>query len=87
MRLALLIAVLAMLATFAASAGKQRQARLMLGFTMLVVVLGTGCLGGNKNPPSIPGTPAGSYTLTILGTSGTGLNALAHIVKVTLVVN
>ena len=84
MRLALLIA---MLATITASAGKRRQARLMLGFTMLVVVLGTGCLGGSKNPPSIPGTPAGSYTLTVLGTSGTGSNALAHTVKVTLVVN
>jgi len=87
MRLALLMAILAMLTTVTAIAGKRQHARLVLALAILVVLLGSGCLGGAKNPPPVFGTPAGTYTLTVMGASGTGSNALAHTVKVTLVVN
>ncbi|HLW99911.1 MAG TPA: choice-of-anchor D domain-containing protein [Candidatus Acidoferrales bacterium] len=88
MMLALLMAMLAMLTTVAAIARKREQTRLVLAFAMVMVLLGSGCLGGAKNsPPVFSGTPAGTYTLTVMGASGTGSNALVHTVKVTLVVN
>jgi len=84
-KMALLMAILAMLATVFLS--KRRQARLVLGFTMLVVLLGSGCLGLTGSSPLGPGTPVGTYTLTVTGQSGTGSNVLVRTVKVTLVVN
>ncbi|HLW98990.1 MAG TPA: choice-of-anchor D domain-containing protein [Candidatus Acidoferrales bacterium] len=85
MKMALLMGILAMLAT--TFLGKRRQARLVLGFTMLVVLLGSGCLGLTGSSPLGPGTPVGTYILTVTGQSGTGSNVLVRTVKVTLVVN
>lgn len=49
----------------------------------------TSCGGGgssvNGGPPSSPGTAAGTYTITITGSSGTG-SAATHMVTLTLVV-
>jgi len=85
MKMALLMGILAMLATV--FLGKRRQAQLVLGFTMLMVLLGSGCLGLTQSSLVGPGTPAGTYTLTVTGQSGTGSNVLVRTVKVTLVVN
>jgi uncharacterized repeat protein (TIGR03803 family) len=50
------------------------RARLAFGAAMLLAALATGCGGGGGSsaPPPAPGTPAGTYTLTVTGTS-TGL--------------
>jgi O-antigen ligase len=77
-----LLAALALLATIVL--GRRRQVRLTFGFAMLMVVLGAGCAGVVKSTTSNTGTPAGSYTLTLTGTSGTGSTALTHSISVTV---
>ncbi|MBZ5545287.1 MAG: hypothetical protein LAO07_16670 [Acidobacteriia bacterium] len=48
----------------------RRRALLVLGVLMLFVLLWSACAGGGE--VGVPrGTPAGSYTLTITGVSGT----------------
>ena len=42
-----------------------------------------GCGGGSSGPPPATGTPAGTYTLTVIGTSGT----TTHTTTMTLIVN
>lgn len=80
-----LIAALALLATIVA--GRRRHVRLTLGFAMLMVVLGAGCSGFVKGTTSVAGTPAGTYTLTLTGTPGTGSSAVTHSIQVRLTVN
>jgi FG-GAP-like repeat len=49
----------------------------------------SGCGGGNMSTPSggnATGTPAGSYNITVTGTTGSGSNAVTHTTQVTLVV-
>ena len=77
-----LIAALALLATVVV--GRRRQVRLTLGFAMMMVVLGAGCTGVVKSTTTNSGTPAGTYTLTLTGTSGTGSTALTHSTTVTV---
>jgi hypothetical protein len=55
-----------------------------LFFTLLV---GLGCGGGAQNVGGgDPGTPPGSYAITVTGTSGSGSAALTHTTTFTLVV-
>jgi predicted component of type VI protein secretion system len=42
--------------------------------------------GGSSGPPSNPGTPAGTYNLTVTGTAGTAPNTVTHTVPLTLTV-
>ena len=83
-KLAWLMAVLVMMAAMLGN--KRRRAGLALGFTMLLVVMGTGCIGLAKVSPLGPGTPAGTYTLTLTGTSGTGSSVVAHSMDLIVVV-
>lgn len=50
---------------------------------------GSSSTGGTTPPPSggsATGTPAGSYTITVTATAGSGANAVSHATKLTLVV-
>jgi hypothetical protein len=68
-------------------AGRRRRMRLTLGLAMLMVLLGVGCTGSVRSTTPIAGTPAGTYTLTLTGSSGTGSSALTHSINVSLAVN
>ncbi|MGH9779514.1 MAG: choice-of-anchor Q domain-containing protein, partial [Candidatus Acidiferrales bacterium] len=54
-------------------AGRRRRARAVLGLLLLLLVLQTGCGGSDAPPPPTtqPGTPVGTHTFTIRGTTGT----------------
>ena len=84
-----LLLALALLAAFLA--GKKRQARLAFGFAMIVMLIGPGCAGvvssSDKGPGGTKGTPAGTYTLSVSGSSGSGSNVLTHSTTVTFTVN
>jgi hypothetical protein len=50
---------------------KRRRISTLLGALVLIAVIGfsTGCGGGGSAPPTNPGTPAGTYTVTVSGTA------------------
>jgi hypothetical protein len=61
---------------------------LLLAALMTISACGGGTSGVPPNSGSgIPGTPAGSYTIRVIGTSGTGATTLQHSTDLTLVVN
>jgi hypothetical protein len=86
MELAKILWLMAALALLGIPAGRRRQARLVLGFAVLLMVQESGCSEMVKSSPAT-GTPVGNYTLVLTGTSGTGSSALTHSIKVTLTVN
>jgi hypothetical protein len=59
-----------------------------LGSLLILALAGCGGGGGPVTPPtSNPGTPAGTYPLTVKGTAGSGSSALTHSVTLTLTVS
>jgi hypothetical protein len=58
------------------------------GLLLSLSLAGCGGGGGGGGPvgPSNPGTPAGTYTLTVTGTTGSGSSLLTHTVSLTLTV-
>jgi uncharacterized repeat protein (TIGR03803 family) len=66
--------IAAMLALFASSllfmAGRRRLPALAASLTLFVLIAMTGCGGGVTKPTATLGTPAGPYTVTVTGTSG-----------------
>ncbi len=57
---------------------------------LLLILALAACGGGGSNssgPPPNPGTPAGTYPLTVTGTTGSGSSALSHSVTLTLTVS
>jgi len=90
LRMATLLAWVSVLALLCVFLGKQRRRRVIFGFaTLSVMLLGFGCSGvvqsGGTQPTT--GTPAGTYTLTLSGSSGTSPNTLTHSTTLTLTVN
>jgi ABC-type glycerol-3-phosphate transport system substrate-binding protein len=74
-----------------AGIGTKRNRRHMavLGIVLLVTMFTfIGCGGGSSNSgtnPSVPGTPAGTYTVTVTA-AGNGTSAPTHTMNVTLIV-
>jgi hypothetical protein len=74
--------------------GRSRMGIILGALTLGMIVLLVGCGGSNNTtgggtPPTDPGTPAASYTVTVTatGTAGTnGGSTAAHTVNVTLIV-
>jgi hypothetical protein len=62
----------------------------LLAAGLLLVLALAGCgsgSGGGPITPTNPGTPSGTYTLTVEGAAGSGSSALTHTVALTLTVN
>jgi hypothetical protein len=88
-----LLALLAVTVVAAAFRPPQANVRLKLDTTfplagaLLLVLLWAACGGGGAVPAPHPGTPAGTYTLTVTGTVTTGSGNLSHNLTFTLKVN
>ena len=95
----LLLMALVLLAMMAWAAKRRKQLGLRSSRTNVVLlasglllVLGlAGCGGGGGGgpvgPPANTGTPAGTYTLTVTGTTGSGASAVSHNLTLTLIVS
>ena len=77
------LASLAVLAT-----ARKRRAAYLLGACLLLTMLWTACGGGSSTPApkTIPGTPAGTYTVVVTGTAAS-TSTLTHTINLTLTVN
>jgi hypothetical protein len=71
-------------------AARCRRARTWAGPVLLAAILLVSCGGGSSSGgggQSNPGTPAGTYKITITGTSGSGTSELQNTATLTLIVN
>ena len=90
--LALVLAAMAWAITRRKEAGVRRWQSTMLSLAggLLLALALAGCGGGGSSgstpPPSNPGTPAGTFPLTVTGTAGSGSSAVSNSVTLTLIV-
>lgn len=91
----LLLALLALAMTWAimsrmaTGAGRRRATLVPLGAGLLLILALAACGGGGGGGggmKSNPGTPAGTYMLTVTATAGSGSSALNHTVTLTMTV-
>ena len=72
-------------------AGRLRRKWFLAGITLLLMFAVAGCGGGSSGGggggSTIPGTPAGTYTLPVTGTTGSGASSVSHSVNLTLIVS
>jgi hypothetical protein len=69
---------------------KRVRAKVLLCLLLLGLIFVQVRCGGSSNPPTnggTPGTPAGTYTIAITGTSGTGTSGVQHSATVMLTVH
>jgi hypothetical protein len=60
----------------------------LLGILLMLTSCGGGGGGSTTTPPiPKPGTPAGTYQITVTGASGSGATSLSHFTQITLQVN
>jgi hypothetical protein len=81
-----------MLASLAAlAAAGKRRAAYMLGFSLTMILLWSACGGGGGGAvvQTTPGTPSGTYALSVTGTvtSAATSNKLTHTLPLILTVN
>jgi hypothetical protein len=73
-----------------AGAGRWRATMLPLGAALLLFLALAACGGGGGSvgggPTKNPGTPSGTYMLTVTATAGSGSSALNHTVMLTIIV-
>jgi apolipoprotein N-acyltransferase len=74
---AILLTGMVMLAAFT------KRPRMALAMVTLVAVIGLGACGNGNKTKTLPGTPAGTYPITVAATSG----STTHSMTVTLTVN
>jgi hypothetical protein len=65
-------------------ASRARAVLVPLVMGLLLALMMTACGSGGGGGSSNPGTPPGSYTLTVTGTLGSGATALSHSITLTL---
>jgi VCBS repeat-containing protein len=77
------LASVAVLAT-----ARKRRAACLLAACLLLAMLWSACGGGSSTPPpkTVPGTPAGTYTVAVTGTAAS-TSTLTHTIQFTLTVN
>ena len=71
----------------AGSRGRAAIVSMAAGLLLSLVMAACGGGGGSSSTPTVPGTPAGTYTLTVTGTAGSGSTALSHSATLTLTVS
>jgi hypothetical protein len=72
----------ALAAIIAKKSGRKLAAAFAFGALLICLVSPIVACGGGSRAPSNPGTPAGTYTVTVTGTS----NQLQHSTTITLTV-
>ena len=73
-----------------AGVSRRQAAFLTLAAGLLLTLAVAACGGGGNNvstPPSNPGTPAGTYTLTVTGSTTSGSTTLTNSATLTLIVS
>jgi hypothetical protein len=87
LELRILFALLCVVMMFYVSTRRTKRLAFVFGFALAVACISSGCAGAvsgsGPKPPTGAGTPAGSYTLTLKGSSGN----LAHTATFTMKVN
>jgi hypothetical protein len=68
--------------------GRSRSSIVLLASGLLLVLALAGCGGGGGGGVTHdPGTPAGTYSLTVTGTTGSGASAVSHNMTLKLTVS
>lgn len=83
----LILVCFLVLGTGMAVARRRRWSWLILTGSVLLVIVWSGCGGGGGSVVHNPGTPAGTYTLTVTGTFTSGSASLIRTQNLTLTVN
>jgi hypothetical protein len=83
-----LYALLGLASVAALTAARKRRAACLLAACLLLAMLWSACGGGSSTPPpkTVPGTPAGTYTVAVTGTAAS-TSTLTHTIQFTMTVN
>jgi hypothetical protein len=86
-RLFWLYGLLGLASVAALATARKRRAACLLAACLLLAMLWSACGGGSSTPAkTVPGTPAGTYTVAVTGTSAS-TPTLTHTIQFTLTVN